>query len=101
MSAAQFYVKLPGEFMTMRKMIFISVLVALSIEALCVLMLMSGGVFFGPVAYVGFALLWPSLYLCNLILGDGGFMFAPVPVFFQFFIPTLWILAKKYGQEAA
>jgi hypothetical protein len=87
--------------MTMRKLMLVSALVALGIEALCILMMMSGGVFFGPLANVGIALLRPSLYLSNLILGDGGFMFAVVPIFFQFFIPTLWLLARKYGRRAA
>jgi len=87
--------------MTMSKMILISAMLALAIEALCVLMMMSGGVFFGPVAYVGIALLWPSLYICSLVFGDGGILISPIPVFFQFFIPILWLLARKHGRAAA
>jgi hypothetical protein len=82
-------------------MIVGSALLALAIEALCVLMMMSGGVFFGPVAYVGIALLWPSLYICNLICGDGGIFISPILVFFQFFIPILWLVAKTHGRNAA
>lgn len=85
--------------MTMRRMIAISLLLALSIEVLCILMLMSGGVFFGPLAYVGIALLYPSLFACRLMFGDGGFFFAPFLAFLQFFIPILWLVARKYGRD--
>lgn len=87
--------------MTMRKMIFISVFIALGIEALCILMLMSGGVFFGPLAYIGIALLWPSLFLSQLLFGDGGVYFSTFPAFIQLFIPTLWLVARKHGRNAA
>ncbi len=87
--------------MTMKKIILISALMAMFVDALCFLMLMSGGVFFGPLAYIGIWLLVAPLRLCRLLLGDGGVVIAPILAFFQFFIPILWLVARKYGKHAA
>ncbi len=74
--------------------ICVSVLFAFVIEALCVLMLMSGGVFFGPLAYIGIYLLWPSLYVSNLMFGDGGVLFGFFLAFMQFFILSFWLIVR-------
>ncbi len=86
--------------MTMGKMIFISVLLASGIEGLCFFMLMSGGVFFGRLAYVGITLLRPSLFISYFLFGEGGVFFAPFLAFIQFFIPILWLVARKLGRSA-
>jgi len=85
----------------MKKIIVISGLMAMFVEAACFLMLMSGGVFFGPLAYVGIWLLLAPLHLCRLLFGDSGVMIAPILAFFQFFIPIMWLVARKYGKRAA
>ena len=86
--------------MTMGKVILISVLLTSSIEGLCFLMLMSGGVFFGPLAYVGITLLRPSLFISYFLFGEGGVFFVPFLAFVQFFIPILWLVARKLGHTA-
>jgi hypothetical protein len=72
----------------------------------CILCIMSGGVFLGPVAYIGDYLMYPALHIWGLfaskiesmLLGDVLFYLAG---FLQFFIPIWIIIWLRYGRRAA
>jgi hypothetical protein len=86
--------------MTMFQKICVSVLFAFFMVAMCMLLLMSGGVFFGPLAYVGIALLWPSEFVSRFIFGaDGNFVFGLSLAFMQFFILSFWLITKISARE--
>jgi hypothetical protein len=72
----------------------------------CILCIMSGGVFLGPVAYIGDYLMYPALHFWILfapkiesaLLND---VFLYLVGFFQFFILFCIMIWLRYGRRAA
>ena len=90
--------------MTTLQKICMSVLFAFVIEALCILMMMSGGVLFGAFAYVGIALLWPAGLVSNLLCGASeiGFLCCDYFLaFVQFFVLSFWLVSKLCRRRVA
>jgi hypothetical protein len=90
--------------MTMFQKICVSVLFAIVIEALCILMMMSGGVLFGAFAYVGIALLWPASFVSNLLFSSSeiGFLCCDYFLaFVQFFVLSFWLVSTLCRRRVA
>lgn len=81
----------------------VSVLFAFAMEASCIVMMMSGGVFFGPLAYFGVGQLWPSGLVSNFLVGDGGegFGLSLFLAFLQFYVLSWLFVTKLTGRNVA
>jgi hypothetical protein len=96
---------MPLVIMSITKSAIIAGLAALLIEAFCFILVVSSGVFFGPLALVGGWLMYPSTYVWSLFDTKIGTIELSLAILFilgflQFFLP-FWFIVHKYGRDAA
>jgi hypothetical protein len=91
--------------MSKAKTAIIATVIALVIEGVCTLSLtfVGGDGPGNPFAWVGIILLFPATMLATLVGGLSGYGGILIAVFgfLEFFIPSWFIIRRKYGRNAA